>query len=142
MARLKTPTLTEAELKIMEVIWKAGEGTVNDVLQSHSGDRKLAYNTILTTMRILEEKKYLTRIKRGRAHVYQPAVNRSQARGSAIRHVLRNFFDNSPEALMVSLLKNEDLTSDEKERLQELIDQAGNTSSETDSNSFGGERRT
>ena len=125
MARKKAPTLTEAELKIMDVIWELGEATVADVVSTQQEQPPLAYNTILTTMRILEQKGYLNRDKAGRAHVYRPAVSRHEARSRAVRHVVKSFFEDSPELLMLNILKNESLTNEERRRLKKMIDDAG-----------------
>lgn len=123
MARKKTPTLTEAELRIMQVVWEKGRATVSDVVAGLSKVRRPAYNTVLTTMRILENKGYLRRDKDGRAHVYRPAVSREQAQRKVVRHLVSSFFNNSPELLMVSILKNEELDPQELERLRGMIDQ-------------------
>jgi predicted transcriptional regulator len=122
MPRRKTPTLTEAELKVMDMVWKLGEATVNDVASAQRGPHPLAYNTILTTMRILEKKGYLRHEKNGRAHVYRPIVDRQQARSKAVRQMVKSFFDDSPGLLMMNLLKNEDLTSEERDRLKQMLD--------------------
>ena len=122
MARKKTPTLTEAELRVMHVVWELGQATVNDVVAASQETRDLAYNTILTTMRILEKKGYLTHTKDGRAHVYRPLVDRKQAQTKAVKHMLKSLFDNSPELLLVNLLKNESLSADELDRLKAMIE--------------------
>lgn len=122
MARKKTPTLTEAELRVMHVVWELGRATVNDVVAASAETRDLAYNTILTTMRILEKKGYLTHTKDGRAHVYRPLVDRKQAQTKAVRHMLKSLFDNSPELLLVNLLRNESLSGDELDRLKAMIE--------------------
>lgn len=127
MARHKTPTLTDAELRIMNVVWDLGRATVNSVAEAQRGSKRLAYNTILTMMRILEQKGYLRREKVGRAHVYLPVVDRSQARTRAIRHMLKSLFNNSPELLMVNLLENETLSENDLERLRQMIDHSENT---------------
>lgn len=127
MARHKTPTLTDAELRIMNVVWDLGRATVNSVAEAQRGSKRLAYNTILTMMRILEQKGYLRREKVGRAHVYLPVVDRSQARTRAIRHMLKSLFNNSPELLMVNLLENETLSENDLERLRQMIDQSEDT---------------
>ena len=121
MARKRTPTLTEAELRVMKVVWKQGTATVNDVTDALPAGKRLAYNTILTTMRILEKKGYLRREKAGRAHVYRPAVTKSQARTKAVRQMVQSFFDDSPEQLVLSVLENEKLTPEEIARLKTLI---------------------
>jgi predicted transcriptional regulator len=121
MARQKTPTLTEAELRIMKSVWSLEEASVHDVHQAMPTGKRLAYNTILTIMRILEQKGYLLREKEGRAHVYRPAVSQAQARRSAVRHMVQSFFEDSPEQLVLSVLEDEDLTAEEIARLKKMI---------------------
>ena len=123
MPRRKTPTLTEAELKVMDMVWKLGEATVNDVASVQKGPHPLAYNTILTMMRILEKKGYLRHEKNGRAHLYRPIVDRQQARSKAVRQMVKSFFDNSPELLMMNLLKSEELSAEERDRLKQMLDE-------------------
>jgi len=123
MARKKTPTLTEAELKIMTVVWEKNEASVHDVLAALPGEPKLAYNTVLTTMRILEQKGYLMHAKSGRAFVYRPLVNRSHARSKAVRQMISSFFDESPELLMLSLIQDSDITPEELHKLKDMIDE-------------------
>lgn len=124
MARSKSPTLTEAELRLMEIIWKKGEATVGDVVEAIPKARTLAYNTVLTTLRILEKKGYLTHEKDGRAFVYRPVVDRGRARKNALRYVMSRFFENSPELLVLNLLENEKIDMTEVERLRTLIDES------------------
>ena len=71
MARKKSATLTEAELRLMDIVWEKGKATVGDVVEALPGRTPLAYNTVLTTMRILEQKGYLKHEENGRAYVYQ-----------------------------------------------------------------------
>ena len=122
MARKQTPTLTEAELKIMRVVWETEEASVNDVLDALAPDSKLAYNTVLTTMRILERKGYLRHVKKGRAYIYKPLVNQAKAQRKAVQHMLSSFFDNSAEALMLSLMKDENMSADDIRRLRDMVD--------------------
>ena len=125
MPRPKTPTLTEAELRVMKVIWKAGTASVGDVHTTMPPGNRLAYNTILTTMRILEHKGYLDRVKTGRAHVYRPLVTPGQARRKAVRHLLKSLFDDSPEQLVLAVLQDEPLSPEEIARLKQLMDKRG-----------------
>jgi len=125
MARHKTPTLTEAELRVMKAVWKMGAASVAEVQASFSSTKRLAYNTILTMMRILEQKGYLERQKAGRAHIYRPLVSPGQARSRAVRHLVRSFFEDSPEQLVLSVLQNERLSPEEIARLKDLIDKRG-----------------
>ncbi|UCC44125.1 MAG: BlaI/MecI/CopY family transcriptional regulator [Candidatus Zixiibacteriota bacterium] len=123
MARKRTATLTEAELRLMTVIWRKGEATVSEVADALPGDLNLAYNTVLTTMRILEKKGYLERARKGRAHVYKPVVSQDQARLKAVRHVVKSFFDDSPELLLLSMMEDEKLSPEEVERLKKMVDE-------------------
>ncbi len=122
MARKKSQTLTEAELPIMEVLWEKGSATVGEVVEGLSQGRAIAYNTVLTLMRILERKGYVQHTKDGRAFVYQPVVNRGEASRTAVRQLLNRFFNNSPELLVLNLLRDESINESEIERLRGLID--------------------
>lgn len=121
MARKKSQTLTEAELPIMEVLWDKGVATVGEVAEGLSKDRAVAYNTVLTLMRILERKGYVQHTKDGRAFVYQPVVDRGEASRTAVRQLLNRFFNDSPELLVLNLLHDEAMDDQEIERLRGLI---------------------
>lgn len=122
MARSKSPTLTEAELRLMEIIWDLGEATVSDVVARLPKKRALAYNTVLTILRILERKGYLAHKKDGRAFVYHAVVEQQDARRTALKYVVSRFFENSPELLVLNLLENENISPDELERLRKMIE--------------------
>ncbi len=124
MARTKSATLTEAELRLMNVVWEKGEATVSEVCRSFRGKKAPAYNTVLTIMRILEKKGYLGHTKKGRAHVYSPMVDRQQAQRSALGHIVSKFFDNSSELLVQNIIENEDITPEELERLKKMIEES------------------
>ena len=121
MARKKSQTLTEAELPIMEVLWDKGVATVGEVAEGLSKDKAVAYNTVLTLMRILERKGYVQHTKDGRAFVYQPVVDRGEASRTAVRQLLNRFFNDSPELLVLNLLHDESIDEQEIERLRGLI---------------------
>jgi len=121
VARKKSLTLTEAELPIMEVLWDKGVATVGEVAEGLSKDRAVAYNTVLTLMRILERKGYVQHTKDGRAFVYQPVVDRGEASRTAVRQLLNRFFNDSPELLVLNLLHDEAMDDQEIERLRGLI---------------------
>ncbi len=121
MARKKSETLTEAELPIMEVLWSKGNATVGDVVETLAQERAVAYNTVLTLMRILERKGYVQHTKDGRAFVYQPVVDRGEASRTAVRQLLNRFFNDSPELLVLNLLHDEAIDEREIERLRGLI---------------------
>ena len=121
MPRRKSPTLTEAELRIMEALWTLGHGSVRQVTGVISGDQPVAYNTVLTMLRILKNKGYVSYHKQGRAFIYKPLVDRGEARAGVLRYLLRRFFDDSPLLLVQNLLENEKIEPDELERLKQKI---------------------
>ena len=132
MARKKTPTLNEAELKLMKIIWDLDNATVNEVMENLPKDSNLAYNTVLTTLRILEDKCYLKHSKNGRAHVYSALVSKDQARQSVVRHMVQSFFNNSPELLLVSLIENENMSKTDIEAIKEMINKQSGSSDGSD----------
>ena len=119
----KSATLTEAELRLMDVLWQAGPSTVQQVLEALPKKSQLAYNSVLTTIRVLEKKGYLRHIKDGRAHVYRPLVERAEASRSEIRHLAHRFFKNSHEMLALNILEDRGVDADELERLRQLLEQ-------------------
>ena len=123
MARKRSPHLTEAELRLMDVLWDRGAATVSDVADALPKDLGLAYNTVLTTLRILEEKGYVahTKPEEARAFVYEPVVGRDEASRSAVRYLVSRFFRDSPELLVLNLLENEELGEPELQRIRKLI---------------------
>jgi len=117
----KSPTLTEAELRLMDVLWEKGPATVQQVLDALPRRPALAYNSVLTTIRILEKKGYVKHAKDGRAHVYRPLVERADATRSEISHLLHRFFKNSRELLVLNILEDQKLDAEELRRLRELV---------------------
>jgi predicted transcriptional regulator len=107
----------------MDVIWDKGCATVADVANSLPKDLGLAYNTVLTTLRILEEKGYLTHTKKddARAFVYQAVVGRDEAGRDAVRYLVTRFFRNSPELLVLNLLEDEELSGGELDRIRRAV---------------------
>jgi BlaI family transcriptional regulator, penicillinase repressor len=125
MARKKSGTLTDAEHRIMEVLWRRRSATVAEVVEELEGKDGTAYTTILTMMRILREKGYLTTRKDGRAHVYTPKVNRETAARKAVRHLLTKFFAGSPGELVLSFLREEEISPAELDELKRKIQESG-----------------
>jgi predicted transcriptional regulator len=120
----KSPTLTEAELRLMEVLWKKGPATVHAILEELPPKPVLAYNSVLTTIRILEKKGYVQHVKEGRAHVYAPLVGREEATRVEIKNLVGKFFKNSHELLLLNLLEDKSIDAQELARMRQLI-QAG-----------------
>jgi predicted transcriptional regulator len=129
--RRTSQTLTEAEIRIMQVLWQKGPGTVQQVLDTLPGDPALAYNTVLTTIRILERKGYLEHAKDGRAHVYTPLVAEEEASRSEIRHLVGRFFRNSHEDLVLNILEDRGVDPKELERLRKMLNRSDDPRSDT-----------
>ncbi len=123
MPRKKINTLTNAEHRIMEVIWARGSATVADVVKALNG--KDAYTTILTLMRILKDKGFLSTRKEGRAHVFTPKVDRDTAARKAVHQLLSKFFAGSPSELVLSFLREEELTPEELDAIKRKILNSG-----------------
>ena len=124
MPRSKSPILTEAELRLMDVLWLRGASTVQQLLDALPTEPSLAYNTVLTTIRILEKKGYVRHSKDGRAHVYRAAVRREDATRSEIQHLVSRFFANSHELLVLNILESRDIDAEELNRLRQLLGKA------------------
>jgi predicted transcriptional regulator len=120
--RKTSQTLTEAELRIMQVLWQKGPGTVQQILDILPGSPAFAYNTILTTIRILERKGYVEHAKDGRAHVYTPLVAQEEASRSEIRHLVGRFFRNSHEDLVLNILEDRGIAPRELDRLRKMLE--------------------
>jgi predicted transcriptional regulator len=114
-------TLTQAELRLMRVLWTRGESSVADLAAACAGEAPLAYTSVLTTVRILEQKGYVIHRQEGRAFLYSPSVAEHEASRSEVRNVLQRFFGNSRERLLLSLLGDGQVTADELRRLKDAI---------------------
>jgi predicted transcriptional regulator len=122
VARQRSAALTDGELRLMRVLWERGHATVGEVVGELRGPRKPAYNTVLTMLRILEQKSYVVHRKEGRAFVYSPLLDRRQARRRAVSQLLSRFFDGSPELLVLNLLEEDQVDQQELRRLRTLIE--------------------
>ena len=105
----------------MNVLWTKGRATVGEVAEALRGAPRLAYNTVLTTLRILEQKGYVAHDKEGRAFVYVPVIGQRDARRQAIRHLLGRLFDNSPKLLLLNVLSETDVDPRTVQRLKSLL---------------------
>ena len=117
--------LTEVELELMSILWRLGEGTVNDVISGLSLGRELAYTSVSTILRILEQKKIVKARKEGRGHTYVPLLTKDAYETKAVRHVVDRVFEGTPANLVNHLLKAGDLTEQDIAELKALIDQKG-----------------
>jgi predicted transcriptional regulator len=121
MARKPSPHFTDAELRLMEVLWARGGATVAEVVEELNGRLPPAYSTVITTLRILENKGYVRHVKKGRSFVYRAVVGREEASETAVTHLLRRFFGDSPELLMLSLIESRKIGAKELARLRRKI---------------------
>jgi predicted transcriptional regulator len=122
LARTRSKTLTEAELRLMDILWEKGRATVAEVTAALPPP-PIAYNSVLTTMRILEQKGYVVHEEAGRAFVYRPIVARDAAAQNAVGHLLSRFFENSSGSLALRLIESERPSDEELLRLRALIEQ-------------------
>src|SRR5207248_6758199 len=109
----------------MNVLWPQGSGTVQQVLEALQDKTELAYNSVLTTIRVLERKGYVKHSKDGRAHVYAPLVGREEATRSEISHLAGRFFKNSHEQLVLNILEEKGIDAEELDRLREMLERSG-----------------
>ncbi|MDX2436727.1 MAG: BlaI/MecI/CopY family transcriptional regulator [Acidobacteriota bacterium] len=116
--------LTDAELEIMHVVWEMGSGTVRQVHEHLNQRRTLAYTTVMTMMGILEEKGHLTRIKQGRAYLYQPVRPKSQVIAGMVDDFVGKVFEGSARPLVLSLIKDRKLSKKDIEEIARLIEEA------------------
>ncbi len=121
--KLPEKLLTDVELEFMTVIWKLGEATVNDVLENLHGDRKVAYTSVSTILRILEQKRVLGTRKEGRGHVYLPLLNKQDYESRTLQHVVDKVFDGTPVALVRQLLGSVKMKPEELSELKTLLKQ-------------------
>jgi BlaI family transcriptional regulator, penicillinase repressor len=121
--RTPHPTLTPQELAIMKVIWTRETTTVRDVYEALRARRPIAYTTVMTMMKILEEKGYLKKSQDERAYVYRPAKPRQQVVGAMVRDFVDRVFDGAAGGLLLHLAKDRRLSKDERIAVQRMIEE-------------------
>lgn len=124
MARSASPALTDAEARVMAVLWRLKSATVADVVAALKKKRPLTYSTVQTMLRILETKGYVAHNKVARAFVFRPLVDERSARSRALRHLVGRLFNGSPSLLVLNVLEDEHIHPDELARVKALIDKA------------------
>src|SRR3954451_11566612 len=124
MARKRSPSLTDAEARVMAVLWERQTATVGDVVEVLKQQRQVTYSTVQTILRILETKGYVSHEKVARAFVYRPLVDEHQARRRALRHLVSRLFNGSPRLLVLNVLEDEDIDPRELKALKKLIGEA------------------
>ena len=124
MARKTSPALTDAEARVMAVLWQLRTATVGDVVAALAAERAVSYSTVQTILRILEAKGYVTHEKVARAFVYRPVIDERQARRRALNHLVARLFDGSPGLLVQNVLEDEQIDPAELKQLKKLLDEA------------------
>ena len=124
MARQTSAALTDAEARVMGVLWRLKTATVAEVVTSLKAQYALSYSTIQTMLRILEQKGYVAHEKVARAFVFQPVVDERQARRRALKHLIGRLFDGSPSLLVSNVLDDDEIDPAELQRLKRMIERA------------------
>lgn len=124
MARRRSPSLTDAEARVMAVLWERSTATVADVVAALKRKRPVTYSTVQTILRILEMKEYVAHEKVGRAFIYRPRVDARQARRRALKHLVGRLFNGSHSLLVLNVLEDEQIDQDELARLKKLIEES------------------
>ncbi|HEU4893903.1 MAG TPA: BlaI/MecI/CopY family transcriptional regulator [Vicinamibacterales bacterium] len=124
MPRKPSPALTDAEARVMAVLWQLETATVGDVVAALAPERTVSYSTVQTILRILEDKGYVAHDKVARAFIYRPVVDERQARRRALRHLATRLFNGSPSLLVMNVLHDEEMDPEELQRLKKLIEEA------------------
>ena len=119
---MESRLLTPAELELMTVLWREGEGTVREVMDRLETDPPPAYTTVSTILRILEHKAFVTSRKQGRTHVYAPALDRPTYERRNVRHLVGSLFEGDPAALARHLVDDDGLSDDDLQLLQALLE--------------------
>jgi predicted transcriptional regulator len=123
--RAPHPTLTPQELAIMKVVWRLKQATVRDVYEALLESRAIAYTTVMTMMKILEEKGYLKRVMVDRAHLYTPSEPRQQVMGAMVREFVDRVFDGASASLLLHLAKDNTLTAQQRKAIEKLLKESG-----------------
>jgi predicted transcriptional regulator len=121
--RKASPTLTPQELAIMKVVWQLGEATVRAVYEAMRETRQIAYTTVMTMMKVLEDKGFLKKTLVDRAHVYRPAQPRQQVMGAMVRDFVDRVFDGASDSLLVHLAKDNKLTPKQRRLVKQLLEE-------------------
>ena len=122
MPKPRSDVLTEAEQRVMHVLWNKGEASVREVTDALEKTYPVAYNTVLTILRILTDKNYVSPRQDGRAFIYTPSVSRSEAQTRALKKMMSTFFEGSPTELAQHLIRTENLSADELQSLKDELD--------------------
>jgi len=119
--RRKNPTLTDQELEIMKIVWQLGRATVRDVYETMLARRRIAYTTVMTMMKIMEEKQHLKRALDGRAYVYEATRPKKQMIREMVSEFINRVFNGSAEPLLAHLVEDKRLSDSELKQIAKMI---------------------
>jgi len=115
--------LTDVELELMNILWRLGEGSVNDVLEELPRERKLAYTSVSTILRILEQKEVLSSRKQGRGHIYIPLIKKNEYESKTVKHLVDKVFEGEPSALVLRLLDTKKLSAEDLSEIKKMLNE-------------------
>lgn len=115
-------SLTPVELELMDILWKIGQGTVRDVMAQLPSKRSLAYTSVSTILRILEQKKVLATNKIGKQHIYIPLFSKKKFASHSVNKFVKQIFSGNPAELVAYLMHKQDISLDELDAIQTIID--------------------
>jgi predicted transcriptional regulator len=118
---MPTKPLTETELEMMQVIWRLGSCSVRQILDELPKDRPLAYTSVSTIVRILEQKGFVTSSKAGRGHLYSPIVSKESYQAQSVDHIVDSVFDGAPAELVRHLLSSKSLSAADLKEIESLL---------------------
>ena len=121
--KAKSPPLTPQELEIMKIVWKLGTATVRDVYEALRERRRIAYTTVMTMMKILADKRHLRRSQQGRTYVYEPTRSKNEVLRSMVREFVNRVFNGSAEPLLVHLLQDRQLSTEDLQKIQQMMEE-------------------
>lgn len=121
MARSESKLLTEVELELMNILWKLKEATVREVMAQLPTERKLAYTSASTIIRILEQKEVVVSRKLGKTHFYSPRLQKQDYENKTLHHVIENVFDGTPTDLVRRLISDTQLSEEERQEIKRII---------------------
>jgi predicted transcriptional regulator len=122
--RTPTPTLTPQELAIMKIVWQRETATVRDVYEALRAKRPVAYTTVLTMMKVLEQKGYVRKTRGDRAFIYRPVQSRQQVLGSMVKEFVDRVFDGASRPMLLHLVRSTKLTDRERKAILKAIEEA------------------
>lgn len=117
--------LTDVELEMMTIVWRIGPCNVHQILEHLPKERALAYTSVSTMVRILEQKHFVRSIKDGRGHLYEAIVSREDYEAASVSSFVKNVFQGEPTQLVMRLLASDQLTKDDLEHIKKLISEKG-----------------